>query len=85
MTREEAYRLAMRACEETWNEKTCNQIKEALEQEPCDDAISRQAVLELIDQQYPMLTGFKVPINELPPVTPTIMEGEIDSANLDKQ
>lgn len=34
MTREEAYRLAMRACEETWNEKTCKQIKEALEQEP---------------------------------------------------
>jgi rRNA maturation endonuclease Nob1 len=34
MTREEAYRLAMRACEETWNEKTCKQIKEALEKEP---------------------------------------------------
>jgi len=32
MTREEAYRLAMRACEETWNEKTCKQIREALEQ-----------------------------------------------------
>lgn len=32
MTREEAYRLAMRACEETWNEKTCKQIKDALEQ-----------------------------------------------------
>ena len=32
MKREEAYRLAMRACEETWNEKTCKQIKEALEQ-----------------------------------------------------
>ena len=37
MKREEAYRLAMRACEETWNEKTCKQIKEALEQEPCED------------------------------------------------
>ena len=34
MTIEEAYRLAMRACEETWNEKTCKQIREALEQEP---------------------------------------------------
>lgn len=42
----------------------------ALEREPCEDAISRQAVLELIDQQYPMLTGFKVPINELSPITP---------------
>ena len=46
MTRGEAYRLAMRACEGTWNEKTCKQIREALEQEPCDDAVSRQAVLE---------------------------------------
>lgn len=34
MTREEAFRLAMRACEETWNAKICKQIKEALEQEP---------------------------------------------------
>lgn len=34
MTREEAYKLVMRACEKTWNEKTCKQIKEALEQEP---------------------------------------------------
>ena len=33
MTKEEAYRLAMRACEETWNEKTCKQIREVLEQE----------------------------------------------------
>lgn len=33
MTLEEAYKLAMRACEETWNEKTCKQIKDALEQQ----------------------------------------------------
>lgn len=32
MTVEEAYRLAMRACEETWNEKTCIQIKSVLDQ-----------------------------------------------------
>lgn len=37
MTREEAFRLAMRACEETWNEKTCKQIRESLEQEPHED------------------------------------------------
>jgi hypothetical protein len=76
MTREELIKLAMQACEETWNEKTCKQIREALEQEPtyyppcidCNkkmdeircaydklkeqelsgDAISRQAVLDLI-------------------------------------
>lgn len=34
MTREEAYRLAIRACEETWNEKICKQIRETLEKEP---------------------------------------------------
>ena len=46
MTREEAYKLAMQACRETWNEKTVKQIEEALKQEPCEDAISRQAALE---------------------------------------
>ena len=31
MTKEEAYRLAMCACKEMWNEKTCKQIKETLD------------------------------------------------------
>lgn len=39
MKREEAYRLAMRACEETWNEKICKQIREALEQKSVLDKI----------------------------------------------
>lgn len=34
MTNQEAIELAIRACEKTWNEKTCKQIKKALEQEP---------------------------------------------------
>ena len=34
MTREKALELAIQACEETWNEKTCKQIRDALEQEP---------------------------------------------------
>ena len=47
MTNEEAFKLAMQACKETWNEKTCKQIKEALEQEPCDDTVSiRKDVLK---------------------------------------
>jgi hypothetical protein len=49
MTREEAYRLAMRACEETWNEKTCKQIKEALEQTtwiPCPDNDGERELLD---------------------------------------
>ena len=40
MTKDEAFKLAMQACKKTWNEKTCKQIKEVLEQQPCD-AISR--------------------------------------------
>ena len=41
MSREEANKLIMQACERTWNEKTCKEIFKALSQEPCDDAISR--------------------------------------------
>lgn len=32
MTPEEAYKLAIKACEETWNYKTCIQIKSVLDQ-----------------------------------------------------
>ena len=49
MSREEAYRYAMRACEETWNEKTCKQIKEALEQTtwiPCPDNDGERELLD---------------------------------------
>lgn len=42
MTKDEAFKLAMQACKKTWNEKTCKQIKEVLEQQPCDDAVSRK-------------------------------------------
>ncbi len=48
MTRKESIELAMKACKETWNEKTCKQIKEALEQESSGDLISRQAVIYYI-------------------------------------
>ena len=37
MIREEAFKLAMQACKETWNEKTCAEIIKALEQESCED------------------------------------------------
>lgn len=39
MTRKEALKLAIRACEETWNEKTCKQIRKALEQEPTPNEV----------------------------------------------
>ena len=54
-----------------------NDLSQMLEDiKQCGDCISRQAVIELIDQQYPMLTGFKVPINDLPSVTPTRKKGK---------
>lgn len=34
MTREEANKRMMQACKRTWNEKTCEEIFKALEQEP---------------------------------------------------
>lgn len=42
---------------------------EALEQEPCGDVISRQAVLDIIDSDW-KYEGMEHYINELPPVNP---------------
>lgn len=47
MTREEAIsKWVIPAIRKTWNEKRCKEILEALEQEPCDDAISRKFLLD---------------------------------------
>ena len=76
MTREEAYDYAMRACESTWNNKVCADIRKALEQEPCEDCISRQAVLDMqyrIDDSETLSTRDVVnvdDIEDLPPVKP---------------
>lgn len=49
MIREEAItNYIVPAIKRTWNDKKCKEILEALEQEPCEDCISRQAVLDLI-------------------------------------
>lgn len=49
MTKEEAItKYIVPAINRTWNEKICKKILEALEQEPCEDAISRQAVIDVI-------------------------------------
>ena len=51
MTREEAInKWIVPAIKNTWNEKKCNEILKALEQEPCEDCISRQAVLDKIKE-----------------------------------
>ncbi len=75
MTREEAYNYAMRACEGTWNSKTCADIRKALEQEPCEDCISRQDVLKrreiLKDKQGTGYQAVKTKyIRKLPSVNP---------------
>ena len=78
MTREEIYKHIMIACERTWNDKTCREIKQALEQEPCEDAISRQAVLDLskfkLHNAYGNVIKETVDIEDvkkLPPVYPS--------------
>ena len=75
MTREEAIEMwVIPALKNTWNEKRCNEVLEALDQEPCEDAISRQEVLEIIrDFEYKnsheeMLINSR--IKQLPSVTP---------------
>ena len=52
MTREEAIELAIRACEETWNEKTCKQIKKALEQEPKTRQFAEWVAIEIFDENW---------------------------------
>lgn len=54
MTREEAIeKWVIPALKNTWNEKRCNEVLEALEQEPCTDTISREeAVEELKHLEY---------------------------------
>jgi hypothetical protein len=45
------------------------EIMEALKQEPCEDAISRQAVLDLINSDW-KYEGLETDVANLPPVTP---------------
>jgi hypothetical protein len=64
-------------------EEACEVVIEALEQEPCADAISRQAVTEVLLKYAHSEVGkafaeFLVSqINDLPPVTPQYTEAEI--------
>ena len=55
-------------------------ILKLLEQQPCEDCISREAVLRLVEQ-YPSIignrcVGLMADIKHLPPATPTISEKE---------
>ena len=51
MTREEAInKWIVPAIKNTWNEKKCNEILKALEQEPCEDCISRAEAINAIEE-----------------------------------
>lgn len=64
--------------------QTLNKIMDWLEQESCDDAISRQAVLDLVVSNHTELNGVNVvmysllyrDIKSLPPVQPIRPKGE---------
>ena len=63
MTREEAMSYIIPAIERTWNDKICKQIKEVLNEQPCEDAISRQAAIRLAEQGQ--VQGFEWQFKEL--------------------
>ena len=71
MNREEAIEHINIAINRTWKEKKCNEILDALKQEPCEDCISREAVLDLCDskdEEY-KVRHLKEDVECLPPVT----------------
>ena len=85
MTREEAIaRIKDHKIVHKMNEPRAIYISEALEQEPCEDAISRQAVLDLVVANHTELNGINVvmyspyykDIKQLPSVQPIKSKGE---------
>ena len=78
MTREEAIAYGKRAIDLGLNDETqafCETAIKALEQEPCEDAISRQAVLDINENhhgQMPNHINHQIwqEIKDLPSVTP---------------
>ena len=75
MTREEAWRRAKGYLYDVLSGEEADEIIKALEQEPCEDAISRQAVLDLI-ADYDLSMGQVVKgIHALPPVNPQLKTG----------
>lgn len=54
-------------------DERCEVVEECiktLEQQPSDDCVSRQAVINLINEDW-KYEGLELSVNELPPVTPT--------------
>ena len=75
MTREEAKNIISQMIKDEEGFLSDNTVEahkmaiKALEQEPCEDAISRQAVLDLVNADW-KYEGLEEPINSLPPVNP---------------
>lgn len=73
MNREEAIeKWVIPALKNTWNEKRCNEVLEALEQEPCD-SVSREKVLQIVRAWFDRdakPSELKNEIENLPSVTP---------------
>ena len=75
MTREEMDFIgSMNMCDEISNEAYRKIITHCEEQEPCEDVISREAVLDCFKKWQPYmatrLLDFEKELSELPPVTP---------------
>lgn len=69
MTREEAIKeWIIPALKNTWNEKKNAEILKALEQEPCEDTISRQAALGCCRNEWEEEVEMR--LKSLPSVTP---------------
>ena len=72
---------AIYACLNGWN-KDFKEIMEDIKKlppvkpEPCEDAISRQAVLDEIDKRFDLAKSFKQLIKSMPSVTPTEKVGK---------
>lgn len=80
MNREEAIVMwVIPALKNTWNEKRCNEVLEALEQEPCD-AVSRKEVINMLhNHAFDYATSTKISallktmrgeVDRMPSVTP---------------
>lgn len=79
MTREEAInKWIVPAIKNTWNEKKCVEIIQVLEQEICEDCISRKSAKEIVDYYIQFYDGqFRIneSIDKLPSVQPIRSKG----------
>ena len=81
MTREEAInKWVMPAIKNTWNEKKCGEIIEALGQERCEDAISRSHALSEFKRLYfdndTVVRCAELVLGNEPPITPQPKTGK---------